>query len=154
MASQERWTAAAADVLGTPVAAAVPLSRRRQGGGVLMLLGFVAFAVVVVLFVSGIVPGPRLLAYFLGALVMSVLIQLGQEPVFAAQTAHGIQMIGSSRWTRTRQFRCSDRSTPRPCRARAASSATPSSSVGSSTAPRRPSAGGFRRCWARGRGSR
>ena len=99
MASQERWTAAAAEVLGTPVAAAVPLSRRRQGGGVLMLLGFVAFAVVVVLFVSGIVPGPRLLAYFLGALVMSVLIQLGQEPVFAAQTAHGIQMIGSSRWT-------------------------------------------------------
>ena len=99
MASQERWTAAAAEVLGTPVTAAVPLARRRPGGGVLMLLGFVAFAVVVVLFVSGIVPGPRLLAYFLGALVMSFLIQLGQEPVFAAQTADGIQLVGSSRWS-------------------------------------------------------
>ena len=30
---------------------------------------------------------------------MSFLIQLGQEPVFAAQTAHGIQLVGSSRWS-------------------------------------------------------
>lgn len=99
MASQEKWTAAASEVLGTPVSAAVPLTRRREGGGVLMVLGFVAFAAVVVLFVSGILPGPRLLAYFLGALAMSLLIQLGQQPVFAARTADGIQVISSTRWS-------------------------------------------------------
>jgi len=98
MAARQRWTRAASEVLGMPVSEAIPLARRRPGASMLMVLGFLFFALVVFAFTFGLVPGPRLLAYAIGAAGMAVLLQLGQEPVFAALTPHGIQMTSSSRW--------------------------------------------------------
>ena len=98
MASQERWAAAAAEVVGAPVSAAVPLARRREGAVAFFVIGVVGFALAVAVFTIA-APDQRLLGYVLGAVVMSAFIQAGQEPVFAVRTPEGIQMTGSTRWS-------------------------------------------------------
>ena len=98
MAAQQKWTAAAAQVVGAPVSDAVPLARRKDGGVALFVVGIVVFALVVVVF-NLVIPDQRFFGYFLGALLMSVFLQLGQEPVFAVRTPEGIQMTSSTRWS-------------------------------------------------------
>ncbi len=98
MASQEKWSAAASQVVGEPVSEAVPLARQKEGGTVLMVLGFVLFAVVVVV-VNLVLPVSRFWGYFVGAALMATCIQLAQEPLFAVRTPGGIRMTGSTRWT-------------------------------------------------------
>ena len=98
MAAQEKWAAAAAEVVGAPVSGAVPLARRRDGGVALFVAGAVLFALVVLVFNLWL-PDQRFLGYFVGALLMSLCIQLGQEPVFAVRTPDGIQMTSSTRWS-------------------------------------------------------
>ena len=100
MAAQERWAAAAAEVVGAPVSAAVPLARRRDGATGYLVIGAVGFALSVAVFAVA-VPDQRFLGYFLGALLMAVFIQAGHEPVFAVRTPDGIQMTSSTRWSPT-----------------------------------------------------
>ena len=101
MAAQQKWSAAASEVLGTPVSDAVPLARRKPGSGGWMAGGIVIFAVVVFLHNFGVIPGPTLLIYLVGAIPMSFMFQLANRTVFAAQTPDGIQMINSTRWSPT-----------------------------------------------------
>jgi hypothetical protein len=98
MSAQEKWAAAAAEVVGAPVSQAVPLARRREGGVALLVVGAVVFALVVLVF-NVLVPEQRFFGYFLGALLMTACIQLGQEQVFAVRTPDGIQMTSSTRWS-------------------------------------------------------
>jgi hypothetical protein len=98
MSAQEKWAAAAAEVVGAPVSEAVPLARRREGGVALLVVGALVFALVVVVF-NVLVPEQRFFGYFLGALLMTLCVQLGQEPVFAVRTPDGIHMTSSTRWS-------------------------------------------------------
>ncbi len=98
MAAQQKWAAAAAEVVGAPVSDAVPLARRKDGGVALFVVGIVVFALAVLVF-QVVLPDQRFFGYFLGALLMSVFIQLGQEPVFAVRTPDGIHMTSSTRWS-------------------------------------------------------
>jgi hypothetical protein len=97
VASQQTWTAAASEVLGTAVSEVVPLARRKDSAPAYFAAGAVVFGAVVLLYGSGVIPGPMLLAYFLGALPMALLFQLGLDPAFAARTASGIELTSSTR---------------------------------------------------------
>lgn len=102
MASQERWVAAAAEILDMPVSDAVLLARRKDGAGVYLAAGavvfVVVFAVVVYLTQIEVIPGSSLLIFFAAALPISLLFVLGTEWVFAALTPAGIEMTSSTRW--------------------------------------------------------
>ena len=98
MTTREKWTTAAAEVVGREVGEAVPLARRRQGSGLYVAAGAAVFAVFVFLHEFGVIPGPSILVYFVGALPMAVLFQLANDPVFAVLTPTGIVVTGSSRW--------------------------------------------------------
>lgn len=100
MASQEKWAAAASEIVGAPVSAAVPLARRREGATTYLVMGLVGFVLAVVVFTIA-VPDQLLFGYILGALVMSAFLQAAQEPVFAVRTPDGIQMTSSTRWSPT-----------------------------------------------------
>ena len=93
-----RWDEAAAEVVQAPVTDAVPLARRKDGWWLYYLAGGGCFAVVVFLYQFGVIPGPTLLAYVLGAIPMSVLFQLSLTPVFAVLTPTGIQVTSGARW--------------------------------------------------------
>ncbi len=93
-----RWDEAAAEVVHAPVTDAVPLARRKDGWWLYYLAGGGCFAVVVFLYQVGVIPGPTLLAYVLGAIPMSVLFQLSLTPVFAVLTPTGIQVTSGARW--------------------------------------------------------
>lgn len=86
MGSREKWVAAAREVTGHDVQDAVPLVRRKPQGWTYLLVGGLLFAPVVLLDEFGLVPGPRLVAYFLGALAMS-LVSLRQKNTFAKMLA-------------------------------------------------------------------
>ena len=155
MASQERWTAAAAEVLGTPVTAAVPLvaatpGRRRADAAGLRGVRRRRRPVRV-----RHRPGPAAAGVLPGRAG-----DVGPDP---ARAGAGLRRPDRPRDPDDRQQPLDpapDRPGARAARPRdratdrAACSATPSSSAASSTAPRRRSAGGSRRCWVRGRGSR
>ena len=98
MAAREKWVAAAAEVVGGEVREAVPLARRRPGGGLYFAAGAAVFAVFVFLHEFGVFPGPTLLVYFVGAFPMAVLFQLANDLVFAVLTPTGVVVTGSSRW--------------------------------------------------------
>ena len=98
MAAQEKWAAAATEIVGAPVSQAVPLARRREGATAYLVMGGVGFALAVLVFNLA-MPDQRFFGYFLGALVLAAFMQAGQEPVFAVRTPTGIQMTGSTRWS-------------------------------------------------------
>ena len=104
MAAKERWTRAASDVLGQQVLDVVPVARRKPGATPYYVAGVAVFAAVVFLHEFGVVPGPTIVAYFAGALPMSVLFQMTADLVFVARTPTGLQVLEGSRWNPTPQL--------------------------------------------------
>lgn len=98
MGSREKWTAAARDVTGQEVRDVVPVGRLEEGGRLWTVLGVLVFAAVV--FTVGLLalPAPKILVYFVGALAMSLIWQLGRRPVFVVQTPTGLVVTSSTRW--------------------------------------------------------
>jgi hypothetical protein len=99
MGPREKWTAAARDVVGQDVADVVPLGRFEEGGRLWTVLGVLVFGAIVFAdeFVG--LPGPRILVYFVGALAMTLIWQLGRKPVFVVRTPTGLVVTSSSRWS-------------------------------------------------------
>lgn len=89
---------AAAEVVGGEVRDAVPLVRRRPGGGRWIAGGVAVFAVLVFLHGLGMVPGPRALVYLPGAFAMSLMFQMANDLVFVVLTPAGLVVTGSTRW--------------------------------------------------------
>lgn len=77
MGSREKWRAAAREVTGQEVREAVPVARIKPGGPLFTVVGVLAFAAVVYPYELGLIPGPRLLVFFVGAFAMSLIWQLG-----------------------------------------------------------------------------
>jgi hypothetical protein len=98
MGSREKWSAAARDVTGQEVRDAVPMARTKPGGVLYTVLGVLAFAAVVFPYEFGVLPGPRLLVFFVGAVAMSAIWQAGKTPVFAVSTPTGLVVVSSTRW--------------------------------------------------------
>jgi hypothetical protein len=103
VAAKERWARAASDVLGQQVVDVVPVARKKPGAAPYYVAGVAVFAAVVFLHQFGIVPGPTILAYFVGALPMAVLFQMAADVVFVALTPSGLQVLEGSRWNPTPQ---------------------------------------------------
>jgi hypothetical protein len=90
--------AAATATLGTPVADAVPLARRRHNTAAVLVACLAVAFFVAVLYGFGAIPGPKFPLYFVGPASIVVFFQLTAEPVFAAQTRDGgIWMLTGSR---------------------------------------------------------
>ncbi|MFC5178124.1 hypothetical protein [Nocardioides taihuensis] len=98
MGSREKWRAAAREVTGQEVREAVPVARIKPGGPLFTVVGVLAFAAVVYPYELGLIPGPRLLVFFVGPFAMSLIWQLGRTPVFVLLTPTGLVAVHTSRW--------------------------------------------------------
>jgi hypothetical protein len=99
MASREKWSAAAREVVGQEVRDALPMTRSKPGAVLYTVLGVLAFAAVVFPYEFGLLPGPQLLVFFVGAFAMTLIWQLGKVPVFAVLTPTGLVAVSGSRWS-------------------------------------------------------
>jgi hypothetical protein len=84
--------------VGEEVRDALPMTRSKPGAVLYTVLGVLAFAAVVFPYEFGLLPGPQLLVFFVGALAMTLIWQLGKVPVFAVLTPTGLVVVSSLRW--------------------------------------------------------